>query len=65
MEGSGLDPQAVENQIRADIEANHEQASAVGEYWGRVEVDGHSVEYRAYPRDDGTINVGTYYLKDE
>ena len=35
--------------------------SETGGFWGRVTVEGQTIEYRAFTLPDGTINVGTYY----
>ncbi len=58
--GTGLDQAAVENAIKADIEKSVAQASASGNFWGRVVVNGQQIIYRAYTLPNGTINVGTY-----
>ena len=34
----------------------------LGSFWGRVVVDGQTVEYRAFTHPNGAINVGTYYV---
>ncbi len=57
----GVDQQAVESAIVADIETIQGSASATGSFWGKVTVQGHTIVYRAYTLPDGTINVGTYY----
>lgn len=49
---------AIESQVRTSVSG----ADSSGSFWGRVVVDGQTVEYRAYTLPDGTINVGTYYV---
>jgi Putative T7SS secretion signal domain len=60
--GTGLDQADVDAAIEAQVEDQASRADATGSFWGRVEVDGQTVEYRAYTLPDGTINVGTYYV---
>ena len=62
--GTGLSTEAVESTIVAAIEEGVETASAIGPFWGRVDVRGYAIEFRAFPtvEDEETINVGTYYL---
>lgn len=48
--------------IKAQVEQSIAKASATGSFWGRVAVNGQTIEYRAYTLKDGTINVGTYYV---
>jgi RHS repeat-associated protein len=61
LEGTGLSPDAVEAAIRGQVQGATSGASAVGNFWGRVNVGGQTIEFRAYPLPNGTINVGTYY----
>ena len=37
------------------------QASRTENFWGRVEVGGKSIEYRAHTLPNGDIHIGTYY----
>jgi hypothetical protein len=60
--GTGLDEAVVNAAIKSQIEQSIEKASATGSFWGRVTVDGQTIEYRAYSLPGGTINVGTYYV---
>lgn len=60
--GTGLDQTDVEGAIEAQVKDQASRASSTGSFWGRVEVDGQTIEYRAYTLPDGTINVGTYYV---
>ena len=50
--------------VEAAIEEQVQQAASTGttgEFWGRVVVNGRTIEYRAYTLPNGAINVGTYY----
>lgn len=59
--GTGLSQGSVEAAIAADVDAIA-AAGGTGAFWGRVGVQGSTIEYRAYTLADGTINVGTYYI---
>lgn len=59
--GTGLSQQAVEIAIRTHLHQALANASASGPFWGRVVVNGTTIEYRAFTLANGTINVGTYY----
>ena len=62
LEGTGLAVDAVENAIRSDI--GKSSIEKVGETVIRtIQVEGKTIEYRAHKLDDGTISVGTYFLK--
>lgn len=61
--GSGLSQRVVERAIRSHAKQTLRSASESGSFWGRVVVGGRTVEYRAHTLADGTINIGTYYLK--
>ena len=61
--GTGLNQGAVESAIQQDVETGVKNSTqATGNFWGRVNVGGQTVEYRAYTLPNGTINVGTYYI---
>jgi hypothetical protein len=60
--GTGLDQADVEGAIESQVRTSASAASSTGSFWGRVVVDGQTVEYRAYTLPNGTINVGTYYV---
>jgi RHS repeat-associated protein len=61
--GTGLSTQEVESAILQQVNSAASQASGTTEsFWGRVTVNGTTIEYRAYTLPDGTINVGTYYV---
>jgi RHS repeat-associated protein len=51
--------QVITNQVQDAVASS---SFSTGSFWGRVEVQGISVEYRAYTLPNGTINVGTYYV---
>ena len=59
---TGLSQAEVESVIKAQVQGAASQARATGAFWGRVAVNGQTVEYRAYTLPNGTINVGTYYV---
>ena len=59
--GTGLRSESVETAIRAQVQQATQGASATGNFWGRVAVEGQMIEYRAFALPKGTINVGTYY----
>ena len=61
LEGTGLSARQVESSILQQVASQASQASSTGSFWGRVEINGVTIEYRAYTLADGTINVGTYY----
>ncbi len=58
---SGLSQQVVEAAIRADVAEAVKGASATGEFWGKVTVQGKEIIYRAYTLGKDLINIGTYY----
>jgi hypothetical protein len=63
LEGTGLSAAQVESTILQRVTAEASQSSATaGSFWGRVQINGTTIEYRAYTLPDGTINVGTYYV---
>jgi len=62
LEGTGLSATQVESTILQRVTAEASHASTTGSFWGRVQVNGTTIEYRAYTLSDGTINVGTYYV---
>jgi RHS repeat-associated protein len=59
---AGLDQTDVESAIEAQVQQEVAGASSTGAFWGRVVVNGQTVEYRAFTLPNGTINVGTYYV---
>jgi hypothetical protein len=44
-----------------EIQRITRDSTIVGEFWGRVVIDGARFEYRAYLLPGGRIHVGTYY----
>lgn len=62
LEGTGPSATQVESTILQRVTAEASQASTTGSFWGRVQINGTTIEYRAYTLADGTINVGTYYV---
>ena len=59
--GTGLDQATVENAITADVQKTLPQASASGNFWNKVVVNGQQILYKAWTLPNGTISVGTYY----
>jgi len=57
----GISQGAAESAIRAQVQQIVSNSVATGSFWGRVTVNGITIEYRAYTLADGSINVGTYY----
>jgi hypothetical protein len=60
--GTTLTEARVNSVVEVQIQRSLSQASASGSFWGRVTVEGQTIEYRAYTLSDGTVNVGTYYV---
>ncbi len=58
---SGLSQRVVELAIRTQVQNAVANASVSGSFWGRVVVNGTTIEYRAHTLANGTINIGTYY----
>ena len=52
----------VEAEIALAVREATKEASAVGEFWGRITVGGRLVEYRAFPVSETHINIGMYYI---
>jgi len=61
LEGTNLEPEEVEAAIDKEVKAVVAADPSAGSFYGRVTVKGQTIEFRAYPRGDGTYNVGTYY----
>jgi hypothetical protein len=59
--GTRLAPGTVESAIGSQVQQATSGASATGSFRGRVTLEGHVIEYRAFTLPNGTINVGTYY----
>jgi hypothetical protein len=59
--GTGLAPGIVECAIGTEVEDIARKAARTGNFWGRVQVGGKSLEYRAHTLPNGDIHVGTYY----
>ena len=62
LQDTGLGVGQVETAIRAQVANQAGRASATGSFYGRVTVEGVTIEYRAYTLKSGVVNVGTYYL---
>jgi hypothetical protein len=62
LQGSGVSQSEAESAIEQDIRTSTSGASKTGTFWGRVTVNGQTIEYRAYTLPNGTINIGTYYI---
>jgi len=63
LEGTGLSEAAVQNAITQDVQQIVMHSSSTGWFWGRVTVDGTTIEYRAFTLPNGIINVGTYTIR--
>ncbi|MDP3541866.1 MAG: hypothetical protein Q8T11_05290 [Elusimicrobiota bacterium] len=61
LEGTKVERSKVEQAIRDALEPLLKLRPSTGGHWGRVKVDGHVIEYRAYRVSQGQMNVGTYY----
>lgn len=61
LEGTKVERSKVEKAIREALEPLLKLKPSTGGHWGRVKVDGHVIEYRAYRVSPGQMNVGTYY----
>jgi len=61
LEGTNLKPEEVEAAIDKEVKAVVAADPSAGSFYGRVTVEGQTIEFRAYARGDGTYNVGTYY----
>lgn len=59
---TGLSEELVNQAIRSEVR-DIAQGGRTGTFWGRVVVNGRTVEYRAFTLPNGTINVGTYYVR--
>lgn len=57
----GLNAADVEAAIAQDIPLAIKNASSIADFWGKVVVQGETIIYRASPRPNGVINVGTYH----
>jgi hypothetical protein len=63
LEGTNLTQFEVESAIAHRISSEAARVtSQTGSFWGRIELRGTVIEYRAFTLPDGTINVGTYYV---
>jgi hypothetical protein len=63
LEGTALTQRTVESAITGQIQSQAVQgAQFTGGFWGRVAVEGTTIEYRAYTLSRTLINVGTYYV---
>lgn len=62
LEGTGLAQAEVEGIIGQRVTSSVQNASSTGSFWGRVDIRGTVIEYRAHTLDNGTINIGTYYV---
>lgn len=62
LEGLGISSDEVEAAITIDIQ-DIASRSSTSYFSGLVSVGGNDIVYRAYTLPDGTINVGTYFLR--
>jgi hypothetical protein len=62
LEGTCLTQGVVEGAISGQIQSESLQgANFNGGFWGRIQINEITIEYRALTLPDGTVNVGTYY----
>jgi hypothetical protein len=60
--GLAVSPETIESLILEDVNGIIASSSRFpGSFFGRIVIDGITIEYRAYPVNGNTINVGTYY----
>jgi hypothetical protein len=59
--GTSVSASDAEAAIAGQIERSIANAASTGSFWGRVSIQGATIEYRAFTLTDGTVNVGTYY----
>lgn len=59
--GTGLAKEVVETAIRQEVKQSVKGASATGDFWGKVVVNGKAIIYRVYTLGE-RLHVGTYYL---
>ncbi len=57
----GLNAADVEAAIAKDVQLAIRNASSTADFYGKIVVQGETIIYRASPRPNGVINVGTYY----
>jgi len=63
LEGTKLTQSEVESAIRDSVQQTVKNATQpTTNFWGRVTVNGQTIEYRAFTLPNGTTNVGTYYI---
>jgi RHS repeat-associated protein len=59
--GSGLSDEVVEGAIEREIQFVGRESSQTGSFWGRITVEGRTIQFKAHTLPDGRINVGTYW----
>ncbi|MFP5245805.1 MAG: RHS repeat-associated core domain-containing protein [Thermoanaerobaculia bacterium] len=59
--GSGLSSEVVEGAIEREVQFVAREASQTGSFWGRITVEGRTIQFKAHTLPDGRINVGTYW----
>jgi uncharacterized protein RhaS with RHS repeats len=60
--GTGLGQSEVEGAISAAVRGTVSSADSTGYWWGRVAVQGQTIEYRAWTIAQNAIHVGTYHV---
>ena len=60
--GTGLAQAEVEGAIGAAVRSTVASADSTGYWWGRVVVQGQTIEYRAWTLAQDAIHIGTYYV---
>ncbi len=59
--GSGLSDDVVEQAIEREVQFVARESSQTGSFWGRINVEGRTIQFKAHTLPDGRINVGTYW----
>jgi hypothetical protein len=64
LEGTGLTRTQVESAITARVNEiwSNPMTLGTGNWWGWIEINGVTVQYRAFTRPGGVVHVGTYYV---
>ncbi|MGH9525437.1 MAG: RHS repeat-associated core domain-containing protein, partial [Terriglobales bacterium] len=65
LEGTGLEAERVESAIAESVNAASANSTGTGSFWGKVNVDGTTILYKAFTLPGGKINVGTYFPVEE
>jgi hypothetical protein len=65
LEGLGTETSKVESMIESQIRSQLRGSSTISKsFEGKISFEGKTIVYRAFAREDGQINVGTYFIPD-